>query len=558
MNGHRSGGREAGDRPLLRRQTPGDLLRRSAGRFPTRIALVDGEVELTYRELNELANRFASRVLAGTAPGERAVVLLPNSWQLVVALLGLAKAGVVAVPLNPILPPREVEWVIAHAQPRALFCGAPSEGVCDSAIAHGALCAGPVPGAASPDVESFLAEGAAVEPEVPQADDAAVQMLYTSGTENHPKGVVLTHRCLIAHYTSIAVDGEYSADDVELHTHPLAHVAQLHSCLMPELMVGATNIILDTTDPAAVLAAVRRHQVTRMFGAPAFWVRSLRAGVLSTEQMPSLRKVMYGGAPMPVQVLRDLHTALPQVRFWNSYGLTEMSPSVAMLRPDDQLRKAGSAGRPALNVEIQIADERGRPLPAGERGELLVRGPHLMAGYFRDPEASARVTRGGWLHTGDVAVMDGEGFITIVDRLKDLVKAGTVNVSSREVEEVLYEHPAVQEAAVIGVPHPEVVEAIVAVVVPRAGETLDLREVWEHCRISLADFQVPHLLYQVDRLPRTSTGKVVKHLLRRQVADRVQRARLPMFADRDVQPVPGRRRGARLRSGARGGSAVER
>jgi fatty-acyl-CoA synthase len=256
------------------------------------------------------------------------------------------------------------------------------------------------------------------------------------------------------------------------------------------------------------------HRITSFFAPPTVWIALLRSPEFDRSDLSSLAKGYYGASIMPVEVLREIQRRLPRLRLWNAYGQTEIAPLATTLKPEDQLRKAGSAGRAVLNVETLVVDEGGRPVAPGEIGEIVHRSPQLLCGYFNDPERTAAAFAGGWFHSGDLATVDDEGYITIVDRKKDMIKTGGENVASREVEEAIYRHPAVYEVAVIGVPHPRWIEAVTAVVVVKAGAVLTEAELLEHCRRQLSSFKVPKGVIFTDSLPKNPSGKLLKRELR--------------------------------------------
>jgi fatty-acyl-CoA synthase len=240
----------------------------------------------------------------------------------------------------------------------------------------------------------------------------------------------------------------------------------------------------------------------------------LRAPAFDGADLSSLTKGYYGASIMPVEVMREMARRMPNVRLWNLYGQTEIAPLATLLGPEDQLRKPGSCGRPALNVETRVVDDAMRDVKAGEVGEIVHRSPHLMTGYYKDEKRTAEVFRGGWFHSGDLATVDEEGFISVVDRKKDMIKTGGENVASREVEEAIYRLDGVSEVAVIGVPHPHWVEAVVAVVVPKDGAILNQNEVLDHAHKVLAGFKVPKRIVIADALPKNPSGKILKRQLR--------------------------------------------
>jgi fatty-acyl-CoA synthase len=255
------------------------------------------------------------------------------------------------------------------------------------------------------------------------------------------------------------------------------------------------------------------------FAPPTVWIGLLRHPDFDTRDLSSLAKGYYGAAIMPVEVLKELSRRRPELRLWNFYGQTEMAPLSTVLRPEDQLRKAGSAGRAALNVEARIAAPDGSAVPAGEIGEIVLRSPHAIHGYLDAPDRTAAAFGGGWFHSGDLGVQDDEGYITVVDRIKDMIKTGGENVASREVEEAIYAHEAVAEVAVVGLSHPEWIECVVAVVVPREGASVDPEALRVHCRERLAGFKVPKAFQVIDALPKNASGKILKRDLRERFAD---------------------------------------
>ena len=260
-----------------------------------------------------------------------------------------------------------------------------------------------------------------------------------------------------------------SRDDVELHSLPMYHCAQLDCFFSVDVYLGATSVILPGPDPATVLATIERERVTKLFAPPTVWISLLRHPGFDTTDLSSLRKGYYGASAMPVEVLRELQRRLPDMQLWNFYGQTEMAPLATILRPHEQLERAGSAGKACLNVETILVDDRDQPVAAGEIGEIVHRSPHAALGYYRDEAKTAEAFRGGWFHSGDLGVMTEDGYLSVVDRKKDMIKTGGENVASREVEEAIYELAGVAEVAVFGVAHPDWIEAVTAVVVPKAG-----------------------------------------------------------------------------------------
>ena len=513
--------------PAIHSQTLADLLHRSAMRHPEKLAIVCGEVRWTYAQFDALCARLAAGLQQrGVAQGTRVAVLARNSHAFAALRFALARLGAVLVPINFMLKADEAGYIVRHAGAQVL---ATDSGLADLARTAAALntavrelvwlpsehATQPVAGMTRFDA---LAECTDTAPEVQASGGDLAQIVYTSGTESSPKGAMLTHDAVIWQYVSCVVDAGIAADDLTLHALPLYHCAQLDVFLGPAIYVGASNVITATPTPDNLLPLIARHRISSFFAPPTVWIALLRSPLFDRTDLSSLRKGYYGASIMPMEVLRELAARLPQVRLWNLYGQTEIAPLATMLGPDDQLRKLGSCGRAVLNVETRVVDEALRDVAPGEVGEVVHRSPHLMQGYFHDDERTQAAFEGGWFHSGDLATIDGEGFISIVDRKKDMIKTGGENVASREVEEMIYRLPAVAEVAVVGVAHPKWVEAVVAVIVVKAGQQLGAAEVNAFCAQYLAGFKSPKAVVFVDALPKNPSGKLLKRELRLQLA----------------------------------------
>ena len=513
------------DIALVRRQTLGDLLHRSAARHPDRVAITDGRVTRTYEDLDGDANRLAHALIErGVRVGDRVAVLSRNSVAYVQTIFAVSRCGAVLVPINFMLNGAEVGYLLQHSGSTALVVQDELMATAQAGIeATGTVMPVRVVVGDRAHVEwepldALLAHPDATDPAVPVAAEAPAQVMYTSGTESRPKGAVLSHSALIAQYASCIIDGGMDPSDVDLHALPLYHCAQQHCFLLPEIYLGARGVIPPSTDPAVLLEMIERHEVNKFFAPPTVWIALLRHPDFDRRDLSSLRKGYYGAAIMPVEVLKEIGERLPGIRLWNFYGQTEMGPVAVMLQPEDQVRKAGSAGRACLNVETRVVTADGTPCAPGEIGEIVHRSPHVILGYLDDPERSAEAFRGGWFHSGDLGVVDDEGYLTVVDRIKDMIKTGGENVASREVEEALYEHEGVAEVAVVGISHATWIEAVVAIVVPRPGAAVDVADLRTHARARLAPFKVPKAFALVETLPKNASGKLLKRDLRDQFA----------------------------------------
>ncbi|MEV4174670.1 acyl-CoA synthetase [Nonomuraea sp. NPDC049709] len=502
---------------MIRQHAIGDLLRRTAARHPVKTAIVYGDLRQSYADLDVAVNRTANALAArGVGKGDRFAVFSHNNHAFVVTYFALARLGAISVPVNFMLGAGEVAYVLDHSGATGMLAEEALLPVAAAAVTERVTVRGVI-GAAPEGWEPFTAWSShddASEPRVEIADDDPIQLMYTSGTESRPKGATLTSRNLIAQYVTCVVDGEMSHDDVEVHALPLYHCAQLHCFLTPGIYLGATNIVLPGAGPAAILATIEGERATKLFCPPTVWISLLRHPDFDRRDLSSLRKGYYGASIMPVEVLKEIAARLPEVRLFNFYGQTEMAPVATILGPEEQLTRLGSAGRPALNVETRIVDDRDEPVPPGVVGEIVHRSPHAMLGYWNDPEKTAEAFRGGWFHSGDLGVMDADGYLSVVDRKKDMIKSGGENVAGREVEEAIYQHPAVAEAAVFGVPDEKWIEAVTAAVVLREGAGLTADELVGFLRGRLAAFKTPKRVVFVDALPKNASGKVLKRELR--------------------------------------------
>jgi fatty-acyl-CoA synthase len=507
-----------------RQQSLGELPRRSAKRYPDKVAIVDSDTRLTFAELDAAVDRTAAAMAeAGLQKGDRLALLCHNCWQFAVLDFATARIGVVLVPVNFMLGGDEIAFILDHSGAKAFVAEDGLVGTADAALA--AAAAGTVElkrvvrlaGADVPDGWADLQEWLDREgapPEVLVEDDDPVRMMFTSGTESRPKGALLSSRSLLWQYATCVVDGAYSPGDVDLHSLPLYHCAQLDVFLGPDVWIGATSVILPGPDPSAILKAIEEHGATRFFAPPTVWIGLLRHPGFDDADLSTLAKGYYGASPMPVEILKEVQRRLPDVRLWNFYGQTEMAPLATSLGPEEQLEFAGSAGRAALNVETRIVDDQDRDVPAGEIGEIVHRSPHATLGYYDDEEKTREAFRNGWFHSGDLGYVDDTGHLYVVDRKKDMIKTGGENVASREVEEAIYQLDGVAEVAVFAVSHPRWVEAVAAAVVPKDGAALTAEAVIEHSRSVLAGYKTPKYVVVVDALPKNPSGKIVKRELR--------------------------------------------
>ncbi len=515
---------ETVDTTAIRQHTLGDFLRRTAQRVPGKTAIVCGEVRWTYAEFDRIVNRLARGLLAESiAQGDRVAILSRNSHAFAALRFALAKIGAVLVPINFMLNADECAFILKSAGAKALAMGPDFVELGRAAAAKGTAVEklwwlpGETPAAPAPGLKTFDALLANDDSAPPAVLDARMlaQIVYTSGTESLPKGAMLTHEAVAWEYVSCVIEGEMRDSDVMLHALPLYHCAQLDVFLGPAIYLGCTNVITGQPRPDVILPLIAQHKVSSFFAPPSIWIALMRSPLFETTDFSTLEKGYYGASIMPVEVLKEMQHRLPGVRLWNFYGQTEIAPLATVLKPEDQFRKAGSAGKPVLNVETRVVDDQMADVKPGEVGEIVHRSPQLLSGYFNDAEKTAAAFHGGWFHSGDLATVDDEGYITVVDRKKDMIKSGGENVASREVEETIYKLPAVSEVAVVGLPDPYWIEAVTAVVVVKSGQTLDESAVIAHCKQHMAHFKVPKRVVFTDALPKNPSGKLLKRELRK-------------------------------------------
>ena len=509
----------------LRRHTLADLLRRTAARFPDKPGILCGDVCWTWREFDALVGRLAAGLAAeGVGCGERVAVLARNSHGFAALRFALARLGAVLVPINFMLNADEAAYILRHAGAKllasdsGLMALAREAATKDTAVERFLWIPSEEPSSCPDGCLDFdtLAACTSPPPDTPIDETALLQIVYTSGTESLPKGAMLTHGAVIDQYVSCIIEGSMAESDVVLHALPLYHCAQLDVFLGPCVYLGSTSYITAKPTPDNLLALIGRHRISLFFAPPTVWIGMLRSPLFDQTDLGCLEKGYYGASIMPVAVIKELSERLPKIRLWNFYGQTEIAPLATVLKPEDQLRKLGSAGRAVLNVETRVVDDQMRDVKPGEVGEIVHRSPQLLLGYFNDPERSAAAFEGGWFHSGDLGIIDAEGYISVVDRKKDMIKTGGENVASREVEEALYRLPGVSEVAVIGLPHARWIEAVTAVIVPKAGATLTEAEVLAHAAQHLAPFKCPKGVVFVDALPKNPSGKLLKRTLRQQ------------------------------------------
>jgi acyl-CoA synthetase (AMP-forming)/AMP-acid ligase II len=519
------------ERNLIGRINIGDSLTRAAAARPGQLALVDGGRRWTYRALNGWVNQLTHGLAgAGYQRGDALALASGNSAEFLAVYYACAKLGVTCVPVNLGWRVEEVAYVLDHSRARGLAIETQLIPVLQDAIAKCPEVSDVIvlPGlAAAYEQEpaerrwrtiSELATADESEPAFLVEDRDPLTYLYTSGTTSFPKGVVGTHLGIYLESTSAALDSGWNASDKFAAMMPMFHTAQLNAFCTPAILVGASIYVLRGFDPAALLDLIEREQITQVFGLPMMFRALLDHPSFGGRDVSSLRRAVYAMAPMPDELIRR---CLQEIGcdFALLFGQTEMSPITTLFRPEHQLSHLGAVGTPLTGVQVAIMGPDGELLPPGERGEIVYRGPSTMAGYLRNEEATEAAFAYGWFHSGDVGYFGDDGVLWFADRYKDVIKSGGENVASIEVEKAVYAaDPRIAEAVVVGLPHAHWTEAITAVVVARPGETIDAAELIASLKQRLDGYKVPKAVIVVDELPKTSTGKIQKNVLRDQHA----------------------------------------
>ncbi|GAA0623722.1 long-chain fatty acid--CoA ligase [Sporichthya brevicatena] len=514
-----------------------DILHGSALKRPDHPALVSAGVQYTYAELSGRVRRLAAAVAATTSPGDRVAIVADNCVEYFDCLYGVPEGRAILTLVNQRLTAYEVDGILRDAEPRVLVVGAEhAERLSDirsrvSSIERVVVLGKADPPAGLTPYDEFLALGSSAADSAgssgpgagdPERDAETAWLIYTSGTTGAPKGAMLTHRSLVSAMLNVMLEWHPSRDDRQLFSFPLSHVAAVMT--LQYHLRQATVYLTAGFEPGAFLAAIAEHRITHTGLAPTMLNMVLAHPTIETADLSSLRMIAYGASSMPPDLLRRSMERF-DVDFVQNFGQTEVSGNVLVLGPEEHRRAAdgephllAALGRNECLAAVRLVDDELNDVPVGEIGEIVVRGDQVMAGYWRNPEASAEVLAGGWLRTGDLARMDDEGLFYIVDRKKDMVVTGGENVYPREVEIVISALPGVSEVAVFGVPDETWGERVTAAVVARADAQVDAAAVLDHCRGRLAGFKIPKEVRIVGELPKNASMKVLKRVLREQTA----------------------------------------
>ncbi|MFN2503576.1 MAG: class I adenylate-forming enzyme family protein [Acidimicrobiales bacterium] len=499
-----------------------EALDRAITRFPDRTALETPEGTVTYRELGELVEGAVERLgEEGLQAGDRLAVCLRNGLDIIVAIWACARAGVVFVGLSTRLQPPQWAYMMSHSG--ATLALAHTEYL--DGLRAAAAEAGMPEGQARPVGDHLTGQRRAWRgAEVPfPHEDTVYGIVYTSGTTGRPKASQLVHRCTMHSAIAYVRTLNLTADDRTAIVFPLYYVTGHVAQVTPMMLVGGASVTVAEASPRELVRIMAERRITYLMVVPSLWPLLLRNPDFRWPDLGHVQIGAFGGSPVPISTVAALRERMPQLRLYDAYGLTETHSPATILLDAEFRRKPGSVGRPVPCAEARIVDDDGRDLPPGEAGELWIRGPMITSGYYGDPDATVKAITDGWLHTGDLARVDDEGYVYILDRKKDMITRGGFKIYSVEVEYLLVSHPDIAEAAVFGVPDPLAFEAVAAYVVPAADCTLDPIDVQVWVNTRMADYAVPRYVRVVDAIPRNRTGKVDKVALRAELVAQLER-----------------------------------
>jgi len=517
---------EAIQAELSRRLLLGEMIARNGRKFPDKEAVIFGDTRLTYRQFDARINRLAHALMdIGIKKGEHVAILMFNCHQYLESYFALAKIGAVAVPLNFRLHAEELKYIVNSADAVALitdtaFGAAVRNMQADLPQVREYISVTPEPVEGMLHYESLIQKYPDHEPLVLVEEEDPAFIMYTAGTTGRPKGAVITHRAEMIMWTVMGAEvawepGVGNMGDLRaLAAPPVFHLASFGYC-QSHLLAGATIVMATQVfDPAEILRLIQNERIDSALLIPAMASFLLQSPDLGKCDTSSVRIWTSSGAILPTQTRSDIAKHFPNVKIFDVFGQTEMSPVVSVLRPSDALRKEASVGKAVACLEIRVVDGDDRDVPVGDVGEAVYRGPTVMKEYYKNPQATAEAFRGGWFHSGDLVRQDEEGFLYIVGRKQDMIVSGGENIYPAEIEDVLQSHPKILEVAVIGVYDEQWGESVKAVVVLKPGETMTEEEVIEYCKQNLASYKKPRSVDFVSDLPHSSTMKVLKNVLR--------------------------------------------
>lgn len=507
----------------------------SAYKYPDKLAIISGPERITYRELDRFVNRLAHALLRlGIRKGSHIATLSYNSIELITLYYALLRIGAVVVPLNFRYHPRELAWVIRHSDSQALIYPKGFQETVESLPLRSGEEINLLPFEGGIQGLPFFKDCQRAfsdrPPQVSLREEEPALLAYTSGTTGRPKGVLLNHRQALWMLLICVIARRDRFEAVSFVVHPLFHAASLFGHLLARILMGATVVMESHFDPQALLDLVEREGMTDLPLVPAMWKRVMEVARERSRVLPSIRQCSAGVGGIDFQMRREILEWLPHVRMQINYGLTEAAGAVTMLDHEDLFRDPACIGKVLPTFRVGILGDHGHFLPAGEMGEIVVQGPCVMEGYYRECRRHPRAFYRGWLRTGDMGWMDQEGFLYFVDRRKDRIKSGGENISSKEVENVLSRHPKIGEVAVIGIPDENWGESVRAIIVPQAGEVLTEEEVIEFWKTQMAGYKRPRSFVFTQNMPRDHLGKISKEKLKEKYGSR---KKPPLIAEKE-------------------------
>lgn len=494
-------------------------LTQNAKRFPDKMAITCEGRTYSYQELNEEVNRLANGLMdTGLQKGDKVSLFMKNSDHYVLAFFAVLKAGGIAVPVNYQLTADESGYIFGQSDSKFIFCDAEFEHVVaegkKQAVSLQQIIVHPSPNNAEYlSWESILSENA-LEPSIEVLSTDNAEILYTSGTTGKPKGALFDHQRLAAVSSSFVFGVELSAKDHILHAVPLFHSAQLNLYLVTGILLGTSNIILRDFHPEKAIELITEFQVTVFFGLPDMYSGLLQVPDTEEADLSSVSKCMYGADPIDPDLVKKAMELFGHQQFYNLCLLTEGGPGGVFLLPEQHEYKLGSGGKPMYFTEVRVVDDEFLDVDPGVIGEFVIKGATVMKEYYNKAEETEEAFRNGWLLTGDLATIDEDGFISLVDRKADRIISAGENIYSAEVEQVINNHPQVQEAATVGLPEEEWGEIVGVIIVPKAGETIDEDQLMEYFLEQLPGYKIPRKYRIADALPRNASGKIMKYQLR--------------------------------------------
>lgn len=501
-------------------QVVGDIARLNAKRYPDKKAVIMDNEYLTFRQLNNLSNQLAHGLMSlGMVRGDRVGLLAFNCLEYPVVDYAVAKCGGILVPINFRYKKDELIYVVNNCSPKILFYGPEFSSIVDDAKdeflspVHLCVITENLPKLGN-SLKQVMDGQPTYEPNIRVDPESPSRIIYTSGTTGFPKGVYLSHSSYLAFYTGMIIEGDFSNSDVIMVAIPLFHNGGLNLIFQPSLMQGGTCVIMSGGfDPDKILDAVGRYGVTLTVWVPTQLAMLVNHPNLNKYNLSTLKKIGYGSSPITPQIL-EASMDIFKARFYQWYGLTETSV-VAVLRPEDHPQHAQFTGREMINADLRIVSEEGLETPVGEVGEIISdQKPLGMIGYYNMEEANKKTIREGWIHTGDLARVEGGGYFTVVDRLSDMIISGAENIYPKEIEDVISKYPGVREVAVFGIPDDIYGESVCAVIAKDEGHQIDPGDIIDFCSSRISSYKKPKRVEFIDELPKNAAGKVVKKVLR--------------------------------------------